>query len=451
MRFTSRLALAALVAALVIVSFAVAAAVAGAAPGSFVWKRALDPTTKGDGLYLCARGPAASVYACGSLGWEPAAAGDIWLVKYRAVGTQAWSRTWSGPDGLDDDAQAMLADAKGNVYVAGRTKRSLNHWDTVVLKYDAGGHLKWQTIYTADVTGTNEARTIGLDAAGDVYIAGTAVRAGNSDAFTARFRRSDGARRWTCWYDSGGQDTVWAMTVTGAGDCYAAGAATVSGHDSNALLVKSRASGLLAWGKTWNDAQSKDDRWATVNPMPGGGVVVAGAAGDYGSEDAVVRRYSATGQPKWTRFWSSTGTADDRAVDTAVAGDGSVLVAVATVRGTAGYRGALVKWSAAGTRRFARTIGSSAKPVLLYALTLDGSGNAYLSGALAAAGGGYDLLATKYSAAGQLRWRSSAAYAGTNKDGLDDIVLGSSGYLYACGWMAWDAVNGRGVVVKIRR
>jgi hypothetical protein len=61
MRATSRLTLAALVIALVVVSFAVAADAAGAAPGAFVWKKALDPTTKGDGLYLCARGPVASV------------------------------------------------------------------------------------------------------------------------------------------------------------------------------------------------------------------------------------------------------------------------------------------------------------------------------------------------------------------------------------------------------
>jgi len=451
MRVTSRLALTALVVTLVVIILAVAAGASGAAPGSFVWKKALDPTTNGDGLYLCARGPSASVYACGSLGWVSGATDHVWLVKYTAGGAKAWAKTWSGPDGLADEATAMVADGSGNVYLAGRTKRSLNHWDSVVLKYDSGGHLKWQTIYPADVTGTNEAAAIGLDAAGDVYIAGTAFRAGDLDVFTAKFRRTDGTRRWTCWYDSGGQDDAWALTVTGAGQCYAAGTTTVVGDDSNALLLKTGASGLLSWWRTWDDPQSKDDWWGTVRPMSGGGVVVAGAAGDYGSADAVVRRYSAEGVSRWTRTWSSSGTAQDEAVDAAVAGDGSVWVGVATDRGAGGHRGTLVKWSATGTRRFARTIGSSARPAELHALILDGSGNAYLAGALAAAGNGYDLLAAKYSAAGKLRWRSSAAFAGKKKDGLNDVVLGGSGYLYACGTLAWDAANSRGVVVKIRR
>jgi hypothetical protein len=450
MRAMPRLALTVLVVALVVVVFAAATAAAGARPGSFVWKKALDPTTAGDSLYLCARGPAASVYACGSFGWVSGTTSAIWLVKYTAGGAQAWSQTWSGPDGLHEEAKAMVVDGRGNVYVAGRTKRSANHWDSIVLKYDAGGHLKWQAIYVADVTGTNEASAIGFDPTGDVYIAGTAIRAGNFDVFVAKIRRTDGAHLWTCWYDSGGMDNARSMAVSG-GACYVGGDAKVAGQDSDAFLVKVNAAGVLAWSKTWDDPQGKDDMWWTVMPMRGGGVVAAGSAGDYGSADAVVVRYSAAGVAQWARTWSSPGAAYDEAVDAAVAGDGSVWVGVATDRGPGGDQGALVKWSAAGTHRFARTIGSSAKPARVRAVTLDESGNAYLVGALASAAGGYDLLAAKYSAAGKLRWRSTAAFAGANSDGLDDVVLGGSGYLYACGSLAWDVANSRGVVAKIRR
>jgi hypothetical protein len=449
MRATSRLALVALVVVLVVVIFAVAAGVAGAAPGSFVWKKALDPTTAGDGLYFSAPGPSGSVYAGGGSGWVSATHADIWLVKYRASGAQAWSRTWSGPDGLMEEAEAMITDAKGNVYVAGRTKRSVNHWDVVVLKYDTRGHLRWQVIYPADVTGTNEACAIGLDRAGNVCVAGSAFRSGGFDVFAAKFRGADGAHLWTCWYDSGGWDLAEGMAVSG-GDWYVCGVTTQPGDDADALLVRITAVGALAWTRIWNDPSSKEDRWATVRPMRGG-VVVAGDVGEYGSADAVVMRYSAAGRPKWTRTWSSTGTADDRSADLAVDGDGSVWAAVATERGEGGYRGALVKWSAFGAKRFARTIGSAATPALLHALTLDQTGDAYVAGALAAAGGGYDLLTARYSATGKLRWRSTAADAGANKDGLDDIVLGGAGYLYACGSLAWDAADSRAVVARIRR
>lgn len=380
----------------------------------------------------------------------PAQAADIWLVRYTARGAKAWSQTWNGPDGLSDEAEALVTDGRGNVYLAGRTRRDINHWDSLVLKYDAAGHLKWQVIYVADVTGANEATAIGLDSAGDVYIAGTAFRAGGFDAFAAKFRGTDGAHRWTCWYDSGGMDTAGSIAVTGR-ECYLAGDTEVVGQDSDALLFKVGATGALAWWKTWDDPQAGDDDWDVVRPMRGGGVVVVGSAGEYLSGDAVVARYTAAGLAKWTRTWSSSGTAGDQADDIAVAGDGSIWVGIATARGAGSDRAALVKWSASGAQRFARTIGSGTKPAQFRALTLDGSGNAYLVGALGSAGGGFDALAAKYSAAGKLRWRSTAAFAGNKGDALDDVVLGGPGYLYACGSLAWDADNGRGVVVKIRR
>ena len=66
------------------------------------------------------------MYACGQTGWPVGggvASGDIWVVKYRANGTRAWSKTWDGPDGLDDEPTDMVADAKGNIYIVARTAR----------------------------------------------------------------------------------------------------------------------------------------------------------------------------------------------------------------------------------------------------------------------------------------------------------------------------------------
>jgi len=111
------------------------------------------------------------VYACGTTGWikEDLTSTDIWVVRYRANGTVAWSRTWGGPDGRSDDAEGMVVDRAGNVYVAGSTVRAAGSRDSVVLKYTPSGALKWATVYAASAL-EDEARSIGLDAAGKVYV-----------------------------------------------------------------------------------------------------------------------------------------------------------------------------------------------------------------------------------------------------------------------------------------
>ena len=133
-----------------------------------MWKKALNPTTTGDALYLCARGQGDAVYAGGAQG-SPGAI-DIWLVKRAATGAAGWSRSWTGPDGRTDEARDMVVDNAGNVFMCGTTQRTAGDTDSVVIKYDAAGTLKWATIYDPEGL-ADAAGAIGLDAAGDVYVA----------------------------------------------------------------------------------------------------------------------------------------------------------------------------------------------------------------------------------------------------------------------------------------
>jgi hypothetical protein len=458
MRATSHLSCTAFFVVLAAVVMAVAGAAFGAAttraaPGSFVWAKVSDPTPLNDGLYCCAAGSRA-VYAAGTTGWksgDPTAV-DMWVVKYRASGAQAWSRIWAGPDGRAEDLSAMVADAAGNVYVAGRTERSTGRPDSVVLKYDGHGTLKWATILAVEPVQPDEARAIGLDAHGNVYVVGMAYRTGNWDVYTGKLRPSDGASLWTSWYDSSGYDTGWSLAVTPAGVCYAGGTTGNDPATTAALLIKTRASGSTAWARTWNGVAGKADTWDTVSLAPSGNVVVGGEHDVLGPSDFVAATYTVQGSLKWARTWSSPGFVEDYPSGVAVALDGGIWMSGITDRAADGRRGALVKWSPAGKLRFARVVGTTARPAQLRALTVDQSGNAYVVGTAAAeAGGTWDLLAAKYSAKGRLGWRSRAGFGAGTSNSLDDIVLGGTGFLYASGSVDEDAVNGRAVVVKIRR
>lgn len=449
------------VALAVLVALAVAGAfgagVASAGSGAVVWKKALNPTTKGDGLWLCASASGA-MYACGQKGW-PVGGGvtssDVWVVKYRADGTRAWSRTWDGPDGLADEPYHVVADAQGNLFVAARTARTVGAWDSVVLKYSAGGTLKWATVYPAAASSdeSDEARGIGLDAAGQVYVGGVAYNGTDTDwdIYVAKFDRLTGARAWTAWFDSGTYDSGWDLAVNGAGDSYFSG---VTGRSpaNNGLLVKVSAAGSVAWTKRWNGETSKDDAWHNVVLARSNGVFVAGEQDVLGPSDIAVARYEADGTLKWARTWTSNGSARDDVHNATVDAGGNLWVVGGIDRGSAGHRAVIGKWSNSGTRRFVRILGTKARPAQYYGVVTDGAGNGYAVGTVRSSLTRWNALAVSYSRGGSLRWRTGVTFGSTLREQyLEGVCLAPRGCVYSCGDARPVAEDYRGLVTKIRR
>lgn len=435
-----------LVLALAAVWTAFAAAAAGADPGSVVWKRTLDPTGLSDEFYVTARGPQGSVYACGVKGWPDTL--RIWLVKYTASGRKAWSRSYSGPDGVTKVSD-MTVDGSGNVYVAGSTRRTSTYWDTVLLKYDTDGHLLWDDIWAAAAE-DDEPAAIGRDASGHIFLCGNGYRSDDWDVYVARFRMSDGGRDWDFWYDGSGYDAVDSIAVTSAGECYAAGHIQDAAHSDDALLIKVTSSGTLSWAQAWGvDGYAK---WENVLLARDGGVEVAGYRDSASGADLAVARYTADGALSWADVWNSGGTYDDYIEDAALARDGSLWVAGTTQRAAGSHRGELVKWDAAGVRRVARILGSATWPVVMDAVTVDGAGNVYAAGRIAPADEETaDAMVVKYTPAGVKKWVAKATYAGARIDEFEDVVLGPSGSLFACGALDRDDADSAGLVAKIRR
>jgi hypothetical protein len=444
MRTSSRLALVLAVA----VVCAAGAAEALAAPGAFVWKKTPNPTAGEDALSLCAPGPAGSVYVAGTTGAYPD--GDIWVALFKPGGGVAWSRTWDGPDALHDTVSGIAVDGDGNVYACGYASRPGGLRDSAILKYDAAGTLQWATVYAAGA-GYDVAAAVAVDRHGGVYVAGTSAPApGSGEIYTARFRASDGQRDWTSLYAGAKGTGASSIVVTGAGDCYVGGQTGSDYQHLDAVLVKTSASGSQLWAEVWSGPAGLSEWWSSVAPVRGGGVVVAGTTGYDGPSDFAAARYTSAGLRTWARTWSSPGSWGDRMYGLAAARDGSVWVGGSTDREEGDMRGALVKWSASGRRLFSRAVGSARVAAEVHGVTVDAKGNAYLGGAMMSGGGGWDLLAAKYSPAGRRLWRSTAGFAGS-EDTLKAICLGGPGYVYAAGVAGWEGADSRGVVVKLRR
>jgi hypothetical protein len=91
-----------------------------------------------DEAYALAVDQTGNVYVTGYVnGVSPS--WDIETIKYNAAGVQQWAKKYNGPKDSADVGNAIGLDANGNVYVAGASAGKTSAWDYRVIKYSSSG------------------------------------------------------------------------------------------------------------------------------------------------------------------------------------------------------------------------------------------------------------------------------------------------------------------------
>ena len=199
--------------------------------GRILWKR--QPGTArsewGKGVATDADGNVYLVgYTDGPLGGASKGLADVFMIKFDRNGRILWKRHMG--TSLRDEASAVVADADGNVYLAGQTSGALagpnrGSYDTFIVKFDGGGRILWKrqlgTKAFDTVTG------IATDTSGNVYVVGRTdgalggASAGGTDAFVIKFGSTG--------------DVLWKRQLGTA--AYDAAHGTATGADGSVYIV----------------------------------------------------------------------------------------------------------------------------------------------------------------------------------------------------------------------
>jgi hypothetical protein len=401
-------------------------------------------TSGNDYTYGTAIDQQGNLYVAGVANAASGPAGDGFVAKYRADGTQEWRRSIDTPG--SDVAFDVAVDAVGNYYVTGASvtgSGTSTNSDVFVTKYNSAGVQQWikPIATTVEVAGVarnalDTGSSIALDG-NNLFVSGLVggyPLPSSGKAFIAKFDATTGAAvtsfggAGTGRVEFGAADASAAVDLAvNNGKLYTTGitGATVSLSGSGIKPVGGDAfvsafdenNGALLWNQTISSGPTQD--YARSIAVSGSDVYITGQtsgtlasgtsiANTYagGRSDGFVAKYNAqTGSLQWLKQFGSSGMEESQAI--AVDNAGKVYITGETDKplfGTALGKSDtwIAQYDSSGNRVGAAQFGTD-RDEEAYGITVDPAGNVYLAGQTqgaypgAANSGKYDAWVAQYA------------------------------------------------------
>ena len=379
---------------------------------------------------------------------------DYATLSYGTSGQLRWTARYNGP-ASDDQATDLAVDASGNVYVTGR----------YTLKYSPSGQLLWSAPggqelvvdATGDVVVTGSGLTtkyassngqprwqanfrlagtsfVGVDAAGDVYVAGSLPDFNSSQYVVLKYQGSTGQQIWETRYRGTGFRNgagVADMAVDAAGNVYVTGS-VINGNSSDVATLKFSPTGQQLWLATYDGIRDVEARGLAVDAA--GNVVVAGVnvLGISGFS-TYVAKYSPTGQQLWQASASGPTGSQYLPSDIGVDAAGNVFVTGVASAGSSEYL--TFKYAAAGGQQLwqARYSGLGGGLNSARSLAVDAAGNVVVTGASTGRETNTDYATLQYATNGQLLWEARYNGPANGADQATRVAVDAAGNVYVTG------------------
>ncbi len=409
------------------------------ANGNQLWVVRYDGPTHGSDVAAHAMVDAAgNLYVTG--GNSSGTGGDCVTIKYDTNGNQVWLATYDGPANGSDYGTGIRLDASGNVFVTGSSAGGGTNADYLTLKYDPTGTQVWVTRYNNPPTNGNDyGSDIALDAAGNVYVTGYSAGTGTGDDFATVKYDASGNQLWVARYNNpsmNGTDRGYSVGVDAAGNVYVGGTSRGATSGDDYATVKYNSSGTEQWVARYNGPGNGSEYLNGLALDAAGNIHVTG--GSYGlgnSPDFATIEYSPSGAESWVARYDYPLPSAEYGQKVAMDAAGNVYVTGNCTDPYSSSDYATIKYDAAGNQVwFAQYNGPGNSTDNGYAVTVDGSGNVYVTGLSGGPNNSPDYATIKYDAAGNQLW--VARYDGPN-NGLDwanSIAVDALGNVYVTGY-----------------
>lgn len=315
-----------------------------------------------------------------------AAASDYVTIKYAPNGAQLWVARYNGSGsntGFGTDyAAAVAVEASGNVYVTGASYGAdfLPHYAT--LKYDANGNMVWVARYNGPGNGSDYASAIGVDSSGNVYITGESTGVSATFDYATIKYDSAGNQLWVSRYDgpASGDDVAIALAIGASGNVYVTGYSGGIGTSDDYATIKYDSTGNQLWLARYDGPAHGMDRATAIALDSNENVHVTGFSTDT-SLDYATLKYDSNGNQIWVARYDGPAHGRDWAHSIAVDAFGRVNVTGESQGIGTGFDYATIQYSPQGATNWVdRYDGPGHGDDFAYAVAVDSSGNAYVTG-----------------------------------------------------------------------
>ena len=248
------------------------------AHGELQWVRRYNGPANGDDYaWAIAVDDAGNVYVTGqSTGSDNA--WDYATVKYDTDGVEQWVARYKGPGSEFDVARAIAVDNSRNVYVTGYSVGLGTGRDFATIKYNTNGVEQWVARYNGPDNKTDEANDLVVDNDGNVYVTGySGFGTGTFYDFATTKYNTDGNELWVSRYRGPANwDVARAIAIDNFGNVYVTGYSYGTGTEQDYLTVAYDNNGTDLWAIRYNGPGNLDDVANAIAVDHSGNVYVTG-------------------------------------------------------------------------------------------------------------------------------------------------------------------------------
>jgi uncharacterized delta-60 repeat protein len=338
----------------------------------------------------------------------------------------------------ENGATAIAVDVYGNVYVTGYVV--VNQDDShsyVTVKYSSSGVQQWVSFYGG---GIFYARAIAVDAIGNVYVTGegNSILVTNYNYVTIKYD-ANGIQKWVADYNgpANADDYANALAIDVLGNVYVTGESYASSTGYDYATIKYDSSGTQKWAVRYNGTGNFHDYANALTLDASGNVYVTGeSAGSIYSDYATIK-YNSSGVQQWVARYNGPGSTYDGASAISLDASGNIYVTGYSSGTNTDIDYATIKYNSSGTQQWvSRYNGPGNLDDYSNALAVDALGNVYVTGESNSSGNyfDYDYATIEYNTSGVQQWVTRYNGPGNYADRASALGLDASGNVYVTGF-----------------
>jgi len=359
-------------------------------------------------------------------------------IKSSSQVSQEWVARYNGSANSQDLALSTAYDTSGNVYVTGYSNGNGSESDFVTIKYNPSGIQEWISIYNGPGNTYDIGAAIALDNSGNVYVTGSSYGVGSSSDYATIKYNSEGVMMWVARYNGirNSEDYPILLSIDNSGNVYVSGTEGIS-DSSDICTIKYNTNGVMLWFARYDGPGNGTDYVNSLVLDKNGNVYLTGYSTGNGTglHDYITIKYnSVNGFQQWASRYNGPGNYYDQSQSIALDEFGNIYVTGYSKDNDNQISCATVKYNTNGLQQWAvRYRGSNNSNTSGSAITLDSTGNVYVTGYILNNVTDYDYLTIKFNSSGDELWAVNYNGTANGADIADFITADKFNNIYVCG------------------